>query len=118
MAKEETRKRNPSETSQHEDDSGRQSRKIQEKCQESRETSNKSRTPNPPFIPYGTMFKLETRSRNDGGRMLECVNCGSLLEWRIYTVAPEKLDAECPSCGLKAVDFWNRKLHREIGVDG
>jgi Zn finger protein HypA/HybF involved in hydrogenase expression len=71
------------------------------------------------FVQYGTMFKLEDRVKpaivfDANPRQLECLNCQLLLEWRIYTIAPEKFDNECPECGVKARDFWKGKLHREL----
>ena len=74
------------------------------------------------FIPYGTMFKFEGRPRRDmplvvTPRKLQCVSCGELLEWRIYTVAPEKFDAKCPICHTVARTFWKGKLHKELDPD-
>lgn len=83
----------------------------------------KDEKPKPPdFIPYGTMFKLEELPRPGNevvkvGRKLECVSCDGLLEWRIYNVAPDKMDAECPMCHVKARDFWKGKLHKELDPD-
>jgi len=84
----------------------------------------KDEKPKPPeFVPYGTMFKLEEPPRpgneaaDDVGRVLVCVSCGGSLEWRIYSVVPTKMDAECPMCHVKARDFWKGKLHKELDVD-
>lgn len=64
-------------------------------------------------MPYGTMFKL-CPPRPGEARHLECVACGTVVEWRIYTVAPRKFDEQCPSCLRKAKDYWKGKLHKEI----
>lgn len=71
------------------------------------------------FTQYSTMFKFQTRSHFDmvgdpKPRKLQCVNCGSLLEWRIYTIAPEKFDSLCPDCHMTASEFWEGKLHKEL----
>lgn len=73
----------------------------------------------PKFVPYTTMFKLDDRPRirsltDDIGQMLQCQNCRHLLEWRIYRLAPEKFDAECPQCGVKVSDFWKNKVCRSV----
>ncbi len=71
-----------------------------------------------PFVPYGTMFKLSLSEVEDGKpRQLECVYCGLILEWRVYTIAPEKFDVECPECKMEACDFWKGKLHQELDPD-
>lgn len=70
------------------------------------------------FISYPTMFKLESPDMvNDIGRKLQCVACAQLLDWRVYRVAPLKLDAECNSCHVKAADFWKGKPHKESKTD-
>lgn len=65
------------------------------------------------FTPYRTMFKL-CHPRPGAARQLECVSCGLELEWRIYTVAPEKFDNQCPECGVKARDYWNGRPSKEL----
>lgn len=74
------------------------------------------------FVPYSTMFKLEEPPRPENeaditSRVLVCVSCGRMLEWRIYSVAPDKMDAECPMCHVKACDFWKEKSHKELDAD-
>lgn len=102
---------------------------MDERLRKAREAAHKKRKvvppqPKPSYIPYATMFKLEPwpRPHNYGGpcrgRQLQCVKCGLVLEWRIYTVAPDKFDEECSECGTDARDFWNEKPHKEIGEDG
>jgi len=101
---------------------------LEERLRKARE---RSRTMNGPdetpktskFIPYNTMFKLQELPRpengvaNNTGRTLICVSCGSSLPWRIYSVAPNRMDAECPMCHTKASDFWKGKLHKELDTD-
>ena len=75
------------------------------------------------FIPYCTMFKLESRPN---GRMaidpkprgLQCENCGDLLEWRIYTMGTRQFDSECPICHMTAREFWKSKVHRKVETNG
>ncbi len=71
------------------------------------------------FIPYGTMYKIESRSSSDiitdpNPRDLRCVQCNYLLEWRIYRIAPKVFDAECPECNVRACDFWKDKPHLAV----
>lgn len=79
--------------------------------------------PKPPeFVPYGTMFKFESRPRpamlgDSKSRKLQCVSCGELLEWRIYSIAPDKFDDKCPICHVYAHSFWKGKLHQELDPD-
>lgn len=74
--------------------------------------------PQESFVHYGTMFKLSSvGTMGDNPRQLECVNCGLVLEWRVYTIAPLKFDVECPDCKMKACDFWKGKLHKELDTD-
>jgi hypothetical protein len=65
------------------------------------------------FLPYRTMFKLSLL-RPGMARGLECVACGIGLEWRIYAVAPEKFDTQCPECGVEARDYWDGRPSQEI----
>lgn len=84
---------------------------------------NESQKPaRPKFIPYSTMFKIESRPRpriilDVKGRLLQCVACKNLLEWRIYSIALEKFDNQCPLCHAKARDFWKGKSHKELDPD-
>jgi hypothetical protein len=60
------------------------------------------------------MFKFEDRPRpailfDPKPRQLECVNCGMLLEWRVYTIAPEVFDERCPECQMSVKEFYNAK---------
>lgn len=73
----------------------------------------KPQVPGEPFLPFKTMFKL-CPPRPGAARQLECVSCGMELEWRIYTIAPEKFDNECPACGVKADHYWCGSPSREI----
>ena len=75
--------------------------------------SNPSDAKKNSFLPQATMFKL-TPLRLGEYRGLECVACGAGLGWDLYMLASEKFDAECPTCGVKAVDYWADKPHREI----
>lgn len=106
------------------DDLNERLRKAREEAQRrigpSGETDPKPKLePKPNFVPYGTMFKLEDRVRPAMGhdinpRQLKCVNCGLLLEWRIYTLDPERFDAKCRTCGMTAHEFWKGKLHKGV----
>jgi hypothetical protein len=66
----------------------------------------------PGFVPWGTMYKLETVG--EGSRKLECVNCGFKMEWRIYLIAPEQFDARCSECKVLASHYWKDKPHRKV----
>lgn len=76
-----------------------------------------------PFVQYGTMFKLESRSCPRMSvdlkpRRLQCVNCACFLEWRIYTLAPEKFDSVCHFCHMTARRFWAHKTSKELESNG
>ncbi len=84
--------------------------------------STKPHSGNPKFVPFATMFKLEVRSRPEmveclSQRDLQCISCGGLVTWRIYTIAPEKFDAECPECHTKASGYWDGRLCRKVVAD-
>jgi hypothetical protein len=66
------------------------------------------------FVPYATMFKLEPYKGHASGRQLICLSCGQILEWRIYSIAPNKFDEECPSCKVTAPRWWKGKIHRKL----
>ena len=69
---------------------------------------------NPRFTPYNTMFKLQTSTTELHPRSLECVHCGHLLDWRLYSVAPVEFDRECHRCSIRSEDFWKDKPHRKV----
>ncbi len=69
---------------------------------------------NPKFTPYDTMFKLQTSTTEIHPRKLECVHCGHVLDWRLYSVAPVEFDNECHQCRIRAQDFWKDKPHRKV----
>ncbi len=66
------------------------------------------------FVPFATMFKLQEGLSSEAPRQLQCVNCGDMLEWRIYTVSIDLFDSHCPKCVVRACDFWRGKPHREL----
>jgi len=73
----------------------------------------------PKFIPYATMFKLESRPRPAMAidlkpRGLQCVSCNMLLSWEVYTISPDTFDAACSECKVTAREFWKGTLHKEI----
>lgn len=73
----------------------------------------------PKFIPYATMFKLESRPRPAMSidlkpRGLQCVSCNMLLSWDVYTISPDTFDAACSECKVTAREFWKGVLHKEI----
>ncbi len=73
----------------------------------------------PRFTPYATMFKLKGSfcpgtGEGTKARELQCVSCGSLMKWRIYTLAPEKFDAKCPTCHVTAKDFYKGTGYKEL----
>ena len=100
----------------------RKARENAKKAAEARKAKDPAPGPKSNFVQYGTMFKLESRPRprmisDPHPRLLECVNCGLSLEWRIYTVAPGKFDEYCPECKTGARDYWQGKLHKELDDD-
>jgi len=66
-----------------------------------------------PFVPFDTMFKLQPGVRESIPRQLQCVNCDTILEWRIYSIDPPGFDVRCPECHVTACDFWKDKVHRK-----
>lgn len=78
---------------------------------------NKPRVPK--FLPYATMFKLESRPRPAMSvdlkpRGLQCVNCNMLLTWDVYSISPETFDVTCPECKVSAQTFWKGTLHKKV----
>lgn len=71
-----------------------------------------------PFVPYATMFKLDTSSpcapAFEGARQLVCVSCGNELSWDIYSISTRMFDGRCPGCGIRAVDFYKDRHHRKL----
>jgi len=105
--------------SDHNDGLNDRLRKAREQAKKAAEARKAKEPAKPQFVEYGTMFKLESRPRprmisDCHPRLLECVNCGLSLEWRIYTVAPSKFDEYCPECKTGARNYWKGKLHREL----
>lgn len=73
----------------------------------------------PTFVEFATMFKLESRPRptmflNESPRQLECVNCGMLLSWVIYTLDPAHFDRTCSDCGARSRDYYKTRPHQEV----
>ena len=97
----------------HRDELNDRLRKAKERSKQKKtaegETKKKST-----FLPHPTMFKLETGPRPCTPRQLCCVECGHLMTWRIYSLAADKFDQECPNCGTDARDHWKGKPTQEI----